>query len=154
MRDPIHHPNFRCTPRQGMPNARLLFGWPAPGTFGRLTLAVLLSVALLGAASAAREFDLSILKRRLEGGATTIRVKRGETVLLRWRTDEAVLLHVHGYDLRANLSPSAPASMRFEAGVAGRFAISAHEFDAIADHGTRPKKHRETTLLYFEVLPE
>jgi hypothetical protein len=131
-----------------------MFGWPAAGAFGRLTLAVLLSLALLGAASATHEFDLSILKRRLEGGATTIRVRQGETVLLRWRTDEAVLLHVHGYDLRANLSPLVPASMRFEAGVAGRFAISAHEFGAVADHGTRPRKQRETTLLYLEVLPE
>jgi len=144
MHDPVHHPNFRCAVQQGMPNAPLLFGWPTPGAFGRLTLAVLLSVALLGAASAAHEFDLNILKRRLEG----------ETVLLRWRTDEAVSLHVHGYDLRVNLSPSGPASMRFEAGVAGRFAISAHEFGAVADQGTRPKKHRETTLLYLEVLPE
>lgn len=44
--------------------------------------------------------------------------------------------------------------MRFEAGVAGRFAITAHEFGAIADRGARPQKHRETTLLYIEVLPE
>jgi hypothetical protein len=115
---------------------------------------VLLCIVLLGAASVLREFDLSILKRRIEGNASTIRVKRGETVLLRWRSDEIVLLHVHGYDLRAKLSPSAPASMRFEAAVAGRFAITAHDFGAMADDGAHPKKHRETTLLYLEVLPE
>lgn len=137
-----------------MPNVQLIFGWPALGAFGRRAVGVLLGVALLGAASTVREFDLSILKRRIEGGGATIRVTRGETVLLRWRTDEAVSLHVHGYDLRANLSPLAPTSMRFEAGVAGRFPITAHEFGAAADHETRRKKHRETTLLHLEVLPE
>jgi len=154
MRDSIHRRDFRCAAQQGMPNLKPLFGWPSRGAFGRRALALLLSVALLGAAPVVREFDVGILKRRIEGSTSTIRVKQGETVLLRWRTDEAVFLHVNGYDLRANLSPSAPASMRFEARVAGRFAITAHEFGAVADHGARPKKHRETTLLYLEVLPE
>lgn len=131
-----------------------MFCLPAPGAFGKRALAVLLCVTLLGAAPVVREFDLGILKRRIEGNAATIRVKRGETVLLRWRTDEPVLLHMHGYDLQARVSPSAPASMRFVAGVAGRFAITVHEFGARADHGPRPQKHRETTLLYIEVLPE
>jgi len=154
MRAPIHRLDFQCAPQQTTPNLKLLFGWLALDAFARRVLAALLSVALLGAAPAVREFDLNIVKRRVEGSAATIRVKRGETVLLRWRTDEAVLLHVHGYDLRANLSPSAPTSMRFEAGAAGRFAITAHEFGAAADPGARPKKHREITLLYLEVLPE
>jgi hypothetical protein len=44
--------------------------------------------------------------------------------------------------------------MRFEAGVAGRFAITAHEFGTVADHEAAPRKHREITLLYLEVLPE
>ncbi len=101
-----------------------------------------------------REFDLGILKRRIEAGVSTIRVTKGETVLLRWRTDEAVSVHVHGYDLQAKLSPSESASMRFEAGVAGRFAITAHEFGPAAAHGSPPKRHRETTLLYLEVLPK
>jgi len=117
-------------------------------------LAALLSVLLLGAAPAVQEFELSILKRSIEGKVSTIRVRQGETVLLRWRTDETVELHVHGYDLRARLSPSQPASVRFEARVAGRFPITAHGFGAVAEHRARPKKHRETTLLYLEVLPE
>jgi len=154
MRHPLRHRDFRCAAQQWISNLRLFFGWPAPGTFAGRALAALLCVAFLGAASAVREFDLSILKRRVEGNASTIRVKQGETVLLRWHTDETVSLHVHGYDLRAKLSPSAPASMRFEARVAGRFAVTAHEFGSVADDGPRPKRHRETTLLYLEVLPE
>ena len=44
--------------------------------------------------------------------------------------------------------------MRFEADVAGRFPITAHEFGAVAAHEASPQKHRELTLLYLEVLPE
>jgi len=126
----------------------------APRTVAGRILAVLLSVALLGAAPVVREFDLGILKRRVEGNLSTIRVKRGDTVFLRWRSDEAVLLHLHGYDLRASVTPAVPAYMRFEAGAAGRFAISAHEFGPPANAARRSKKHREITLLYLEVLPE
>lgn len=132
----------------------LSFGWLATGAAGRRTAAVLLGLALLGAATPAREFEISIVGRRVEGATATIRVKRGESVILRWRTDEAVSLHVHGYDLRADLSPASSTRMRFEAGVAGRFAITAHEFGAVADHEAAPRKHREITLLYLEVLPE
>ena len=115
---------------------------------------VLLGVVLLCGAAAAREFEIGIRDRRVEGSASTLRVKRGETVVLRLRTDEAVSLHVHGYDLHVKLSPASPASIRFEAKVAGRFPITAHEFGAGAGQAARPKSHREVTLLYLEVLPE
>jgi hypothetical protein len=120
---------------------------------GRAAVA-LLGVVLLCGASAAREFDISIRDRRVEGSTSTLRVKRGETVLLRWRTDEAVSLHVHGYDLHANLAATSPKIIRFEATVAGRFPITAHEFGAAANQDALPKKQREVTLLYLEVLPE
>jgi hypothetical protein len=154
MNDPVRHRGFLCAAQQGPPRVATSPGQCALGAFWRRAAVVLLGAALLGAASAVHEFELRIVERRVEGGASTLRVNRGETVVLRWRTDEAVSLHVHGYDLKANLSPAAPASMRFEAGVAGRFAITAHEFGALADQSATPKKHREVTLLYHEVLPK
>jgi hypothetical protein len=42
----------------------------------------------------------------------------------------------------------------FEAGAAGRSAITAHEFGTVAKYDATPRKHREITLLYLEVLPE
>jgi len=114
---------------------------------------VLLGLALPGAATPEREFDISIVGRRIEGNNATISVKRGDSVILRWRTDEAVSLHVHGYDIEATLSP-ASSRMRFEAGVAGRFPITAHEFGTVAAHEAPLRKQREITLLYLEVLPE
>ena len=154
MNDPVRHRGFLCAAQQGPLSMATSPGRCALGAFGRRVAASLLGVALLAAASTVHEFDLRIVERRIEGGASTLRVNRGETVVLRWRTDEAVSLHVHGYDLKANLSPAAPASMRFEALVAGRFAITAHEFGVVADQSSPPKKHREVTLLYLEVLPQ
>ena len=151
---PVVHLDPPCAPQQRMSNMELSFVWLSLGAVGRRTAAVLLGFALLGAATATREFDISIVERRVEGSTSTIRVKRGDSVILRWRTDEAVSLHVHGYDLRANLSPASSTRMRFEAGVAGRFPITAHEFGAAAAHEASPQKHREVTLLYLEVLPE
>jgi hypothetical protein len=121
---------------------------------GRRCAIVLLGVALLGAASVVREFDVSIRDRRVEGGASTLRVTRGDTVLMRWRADEAVSLHVHGYDLRADVSATSSTSIRFEAAVAGRFPVTAHEFGGVGASAASAKTHREVTLLYLEVLPE
>jgi hypothetical protein len=114
----------------------------------------LLGILLLCGASTVREFEIGIRARRVDGGASTLRVKRGETVLLRLRTDEAVSLHVHGYDLQANLSPAAPDAIRFDARIAGRFPVTAHDFGAVPGQAARPKGHREVTLLYLEVQPE
>ena len=146
--------DFLCAAQQGLRNTESSIGRRASSAFPGRAAIVLLGVVLLCGASAVREFEISIRDRRVEGSASTLRVKRGETVLLRWRTDEAVSLHVHGYDMRANLSAALPKSMRFEAGVAGRFPITAHEFGAVAVEDARPKRHREVTLLYLEVMPE
>lgn len=146
--------DFSCAAQQGSRTIALSSGRLVRGGFWRRTALVLLGVALLGAASPVREFDISIRDRRVEGGVSTLRVKRGDTVLLRWRTDEAVSLHVHGYDVQATPTVGSPTTLRFEATVAGRFPITAHEFGAVADQIDRPKRHREVTLLYLEVLPE
>ena len=159
MDDSLRPGAFLPAARQALRNLPSSVACRAPGALRRRSAIVLVGVAFLGAeslgaASAVREFEISIRDRRIEGGPSTIRVKRGETVSLRWRTDEAVSLHVHGYDIRANLSAASPSTIRFEATVAGRFPITAHEFGAGAAPGARPNTHREVTLLYLEVLPE
>jgi hypothetical protein len=142
-----------CAAHHGWRVSGSAAGWRVSGAVPGRAVIVLLGVILLCGASAVREFELSIRDRRVEGSVSTLRVKRGETVLLRWRTDEAVSLHVHGYDVQANLSAASPRSVRFDATIAGRFPITAHEFGT-ADQAARSKGHREVTLLYLEVLPE
>ncbi len=146
--------DFSCAAQQWLPNTASSIGrWASSAFRGRAAI-VLLGVVLICGAAAAREFEISIRDRRIEGSASTLRVKRGATVVLRFRTDEAVSLHVRGSDLRANPSAATLDSIRFEAKVAGRFPFTAHEFGAVADPKARPKRHRKVTLLYFEVLPE
>jgi hypothetical protein len=112
------------------------------------------AVSLLIAATVVREFDVSIRERRVEGSESTLRVQRGDTIVLHWRSDERVSLHIHGYDLQVEVAPGSPATTRFEAAIAGRFPVAAHAFGGAAGTAGRPASHREVTLLYLEVLPE
>ncbi len=95
--------------------------------------------------SEGRAFDLKIERRKVVGGVKTVRVKQGEQVSLRWTTDEAVTIHLHGYDLERTLKPDETAVMTFKAHGTGRFPIESHGFGG--------KKTKHVTLLYLEVLP-
>lgn len=84
---------------------------------------------------------VEIRKRRVTAVRNkTIRVTEGDDVRIDWTSDEAVDLHLHGYDIEAGAAPGRPASMAFRAHTAGRFPVTAHNFG-----------HR--TLLYLEVYP-
>jgi hypothetical protein len=151
---PILPRNVSCAAQHASRTGEASFGPLALGGFRSRAALVVLVVALLGAASAVREFDLSIRDRRVDGSTSTLRVNRGDTVLLRWRTDETVSLHVHGYDVQGTVSPNSSRTLRIEATIAGRFPISAHEFGNAPVSEAGAKKRREVTLLYLEVLPE
>ncbi len=89
---------------------------------------------------ATRSFDLDIRQRRVDKARRTVRVTQGDRVVLNWTTDEAVELHLHGYDISLKVAPGTPAAMTVEAKFAGRFPISGHGF---GHHG----------LAYLEVHP-
>jgi hypothetical protein len=80
---------------------------------------------------------------KLAAGRSTLRVAKGDRVELRWSSDRRIVLHLHGYDLEATVTPDAPARMKFTASIAGRFPVSEHA------HG--PGHHR--AILYLEVHP-
>ena len=48
---------------------------------------------------------------------------KGESILLVVRSDVADHVHVHGYDLMADVAPGKPARMQFRASLTGRFEI-------------------------------
>jgi hypothetical protein len=98
-----------------------------------------------------RHFELKIVGRRL-AGETTIRVNQGDRVELRWTSDEAATLHLHGYNIEIAVTPTAPAQLRFDARLAGRFPMAAHDFGRSSQQ-SEARRHRETALLYIEVLP-
>ena len=62
--------------------------------------------------------------------------------MLRWAVDAPMELHLHGYDVDAEVAPASPAAMLFIAEFAGRFAVEAH----LEDGGER-------AVLFLEVLP-
>jgi FtsP/CotA-like multicopper oxidase with cupredoxin domain len=54
---------------------------------------------------------------------TSIRVHKGDTVRFRVRSPKAEEVHVHGYDLKKELSPGKTAAMSFKATIEGIFEI-------------------------------
>ncbi|MFQ5656016.1 MAG: hypothetical protein ACE5G5_00575 [Candidatus Methylomirabilales bacterium] len=94
-------------------------------------------------------FTLRIHHRKVTGDQSVIRVTRGDMVTLRWTTDEAVTIHLHGYDLEQAVKPGSVTEFTFEAYATGRFPITAHGF---GEHPHR-KEQKESVLLYLEVLP-
>ncbi len=123
-----------------------------------------------------RSFELSIVDRAVSLEGDAIRVSQGERAEIRWVTDEATAIHLHGYDIEISLEPGRPSTMSFEANASGRFPITSHGFEAPKqaapahehehDHGehehgehehgaqaAQEGDHGEVTLLYFEVYP-
>lgn len=96
-----------------------------------------------------RVLELRIARRKIENATATIRVMAGDRIELRWTTDEATTVHLHGYDLKLALDPATEGYMRVEANATGRFPISVHGFGAATDKDA----HREVVLLYLEVHP-
>ncbi|HZQ61135.1 MAG TPA: hypothetical protein VFC24_07295 [Casimicrobiaceae bacterium] len=126
---------------------------PAP-TYSRRRalqwLLALLPVAVSRAAPAAdRIVRLRIVERRVQEDSRIVRVNAGDRVELRWTSDEATTIHLHGYDIALALVPGVEAPMRFAADATGRYPISAHGFGSAGERAS----HREVVLVYLEVLP-
>jgi len=67
--------------------------------------------------------DYTITGGKPEGGIARDSVSRGRIVVLCVSADVADHVHLHGYDLMANVAPGAPARIRFVASVPGRLEI-------------------------------
>lgn len=101
-----------------------------------------------GSPEAGRVVEVRVVARKPEGGVRTIRARKGETIVLKVRSDEKLEVHVHGYDVHQAVVPGTVASLPIAARWVGRFPVTAH----LADGG--PGRHAEPTLLYLEVHPE
>ena len=94
-----------------------------------------------------QRFAITIRNRKVEPAQMLIRVTRGDALELEFLTDEAAELHLHGYDKLIKVAPAAPAVLRLDATIAGRFSLEAHGF-ASDESG-----QRHIVLLYLEVHP-
>jgi FtsP/CotA-like multicopper oxidase with cupredoxin domain len=91
---------------------------------------------------AEKTFDIALADGKPEGGQT-LRVTKGDKVVLRWKSDRQIALHLHGYDLETTVPAQGTTTMSFIANLPGRFPVSEHT------HG--PGHHR--AVLYLEVHP-
>jgi plastocyanin len=115
--------------------------------------AVLLMVAANGtytAVAAELVFDNSIEHGHVAESMRHIRVKAGDVVKLRWTTDRAVVLHLHGYDIEKPVEPGVTTEFALTTDATGRFPIYAHAQGERAE----ARAHRETPLIYVEVYPQ
>lgn len=118
--------------------------------FMRLRLFSITGFALLASlafawAQATKTFELELLDDKIvsaDGGP--IVVLKGDNVSIRWTTNRATMLHLHGYNVASFPTPEAPAFMRFHAFATGRFPIMVHA------RGQDPHQ----PLAYIEVRPE
>jgi len=93
-------------------------------------------------------FDLQIEKGRLPQGKRLIRVKQGDAVRLRWTSDRAIILHLHGYDIETKVEPGTTAEMTFTARATGRLPVEEHKPTAQGGYSLG-----EAPLVRIEVLP-
>jgi FtsP/CotA-like multicopper oxidase with cupredoxin domain len=75
------------------------------------------------------------------GGVPVIRVRQGRTVALRWTSDIAMTIHLHGYNIETRVPRNGEAIMHLVARATGRFPIERHG------------RNGYVTLLYLEVRP-
>ena len=101
-----------------------------------------------GYGDAARSVEIAIEKGRVVG-SRSVRVTRGDTVTLRWTSDERLELHLHGYDVTVAVAPGAPAEMKIRARATGRFPVEIHGRAGAGGHG-----HGHATIFHLEVYPD
>ena len=79
-----------------------------------------------GAVAEELAFDLKVVRGRVPQNMRLIRVKQDAVVKLRWSTDRAMDLHVHGYDIEKRIEPGTVSELTFTARATGRFEVGVH----------------------------
>jgi hypothetical protein len=67
--------------------------------------------------------EVRVAGGKVQGGVRRERVETGDTVVLRVIADVADHVHLHGYDIMADVGPGKPAQIRFTADVPGVFEV-------------------------------
>ena len=91
------------------------------------------------AAPAPAQVDVVVVGGEPQGGIVRESVDLDSAVVLTVTSDVADEVHVHGYDLMADVAPGAPATIRFTADAPGRFEIELEDTGVqIAELEVRP----------------
>ncbi|MFC4119289.1 hypothetical protein [Nonomuraea zeae] len=79
-----------------------------------------------GTPSGRPEAEITIAGGRVSPPSGWLEVAKGQQVSITVTSDVADELHVHGYDLEAELRPGVPATVRFTANLTGVFEVETH----------------------------
>ena len=71
--------------------------------------------------------DVTVANGKVNPSGATIKVKAGQTVLVKVISDADDELHIHGYDVEREVEPGQEAKLHFKADLTGRFEIEDHE---------------------------
>jgi hypothetical protein len=116
----------------------------------RSALALLLILAGSPRAGAAELiFDIRIEHGRIPDAMHLMRVHEGDSVKLRWTSDRALVLHLHGYDIENRVAPDGVTELAFTAYATGRFPIQIHAQGA----GAGSAAHQDAPSAIIEVYP-
>ncbi len=85
------------------------------------------------------KFELNIKGGALTSGPRRIEVPQGSAIELKVTTDHADELHLHGYDLKFQLTADESATLVFSADHSGRFGLELH--------------HSHSEIATLEVMP-
>jgi hypothetical protein len=85
------------------------------------------SSATTGTAPAGTRIEVAVAGGQVTGDAGRVLVAVGEPVTLVATSDVADELHVHGYDLTADLPAGRPAELTFDATIPGVFEVELHD---------------------------
>lgn len=74
-------------------------------------------------AGVGREIRIDVVNGQPSSGIVRKAIDRGDSIEVVVRSDVADHIHVHGYDLTADVAPGRPARIAFEATIPGRFEV-------------------------------
>lgn len=103
-----------------------------------MSLAALTWIAHSAHAGNDTTFEVFLEDGRPHQSNRTLQATRGDRVSILVRSDQAVTLHLHGYDRELAVPAGGEAKLQFEANAAGRFPVEAH-----GGHGHEPLFHLE-----------
>lgn len=78
-------------------------------------------------APAARTLDVTFAGGKVTGVEGRVEVNKGEQLVLRVTSDIVEEIHVHGYDLYADLVPGQTAQLAFVADLPGAYEVELHD---------------------------
>jgi plastocyanin len=85
------------------------------------------SSAAASASATGQRIEVEVAGGQVSGDTGRVPVTAGEQITLVITSDVADEVHVHGYDLEAELSPGQPAEIAFDATIPGVFEVELHE---------------------------